>query len=135
VTVPVLQALVLADQIYVDKLTGKKVIAGTFNTLWAPEFPAQFPRETWAYICMTEVRGRLSVVLKYVDLLDNSVLMETNAITVDSGGDPLASVELAVVVPGFPMPRAGTYAFELYSGDRLLGALRVRVRGLEDQKT
>lgn len=28
---PVLQALVLADHIYQDKITGKKIIAGTFN--------------------------------------------------------------------------------------------------------
>ena len=30
---PILQAMVLADQVYEDKSTGKKVIAGTFNTL------------------------------------------------------------------------------------------------------
>ncbi len=30
-TKPVLQALVLADHIYQDKITGKKIIAGTFN--------------------------------------------------------------------------------------------------------
>lgn len=41
---PILQAMVLADQVYEDKSTGKKVIAGTFNTLlFARRHPSQPP--------------------------------------------------------------------------------------------
>ncbi len=40
---PILQAMVLADQVYEDKSTGKKVIAGTFNTLLFARRPTQPP--------------------------------------------------------------------------------------------
>ena len=54
---PVLQALVLADHVYVDAETGKKIIAGTFNELHAAEFPTQFAHVTFAYLCLTDLRG------------------------------------------------------------------------------
>ena len=123
---PILQALVLADHVYTDKHSGKKVIAGTFNHLSASQFPAQFSRSTWAFICLTDVQGKVEVNLRYVDLSTNELLMETKAITVTSR-DPLASPELMVEVPPFPMPHEGVYAFEVHVGGEMLGSVRVQV--------
>lgn len=123
-TKPVLQALVLADQIYVDARTGKKVIAGTFNNLWAPSFPAQFERTTYAFICLTGIRDTVELILRYVDLRSNEVLMETNPFSV-SCDNPLKSVEILQPVPHFPMPHEGVYAFEVYAGAEMLGSLRI----------
>lgn len=126
VTEPVLQALVLADQIYADAGSGKKVIAGTFNQLRATQFPAMFSRTTHAFICLTDIQGTVELVLRYVDLRTNEVLMESPGVSVSSD-DPLKSVEIVAEVPPFPMPHEGTFAFELHAGGTLLGSLRILV--------
>lgn len=121
---PILQALVLADHVYVDAATGKKIIAGTFSQLLAASFPRMFGRTTWAYVCLTEVRGTVPIALRYTDLQTNEVLLSTRALTIQSD-DPLASRELMIEVPPFPMPHAGTYVFEVYAGDEAIGSLRI----------
>ena len=130
--VPVLQALVLADHIYVDRFTGNKVIAGTFNHLWAGQFPGKFGRPVWAYICLTDLQGTVNLQLRYVDLETNQVLLENRPVEVKSE-NRLASTEVIVQVPPFPMPHPGFYAFELYAGDDLLGALRLEVSKIEEE--
>jgi len=127
-TKPVLQALVLADHIYVDSQTNKKVIAGTFNRIWAKEFPAQHHAPTWAFLCLTDVQRDCEITLRYVDLKDQMVLLEAAPLTLKSD-DRLASDELVVQVPPFPMPHAGVYAFEVYADDELIGSLRISVNG------
>lgn len=123
---PTLQALVLADQVYVDAASGKKIIAGTFNILRTGEFPTTFARSTFAYINLTNIRQRTELELRYVDLEDNRVLMRSPRIEVQSP-DPLQGVELVVELPPFPMPHAGTYAFEAHADDELVGSLRITV--------
>ncbi len=123
---PTLQALVLADQVYVDARTGKKIIAGTFSGLWASSFPTSLGRTTWAYVCLTEVQGTVPISLRYTDLASNEVLLGTKPITLQSD-NPLASHELIVEVPPFPMPHAGTYVFEVYVAEESIGSLRITV--------
>ena len=126
---PVLQALVLADHIYVDGRTGKKVIAGTFNRLWAKTFPSQLGRTVYAYICLTDVQGPFNLQLRYVELDTNQVLLGNQPVPLSSD-DRLASLEVVVEVPSLPMRREGVCALELYAGDDLLGALRLTVSKL-----
>lgn len=115
----------MADQIYEDAATGKKVVAGTFNRLWADKFPSRFGRPTWAYVSLTDIRAKVVVTLRYVDNQDFSVLMETSLEV--EGNDPLATLEVGIPVPGFPMPHAGSYSFELHANGELLGSMRVNV--------
>lgn len=128
---PVLQALVLADHVYIDGPSGKKVIAGAFNRLWARSFPTNLGRTTWAYVCLTEVRGSVAVSLKYIDLQTNAVLLGNQPLEITST-DPLASHELVVEVPPFPMPHEGTFVFEVYVGDQSIGSLRIAVNLLKE---
>jgi hypothetical protein len=129
---PVVQALLLADHVYEDGVTGKKVIAGTFDCLYAKEFPTHFYSVTNAYVCITEVRGEVPLILRYVDLATNEVLMECGPITISSD-DPLASIDFAVQVPPIPMPHEGVFAFELHAFNELLGCLRITVLPEDDE--
>lgn len=131
-TKPVLQALVLADQVYTDAVTKKKIIAGTFNHLWAGEFPTTFERKTYAFICVTEVYGKVPIVLRYVDLYSNEVLMESPRVEVRAD-DPTESVEMVFPVPPFPMPREGVFAFEVHAGGEVLGSLRIKASKIPDR--
>ena len=129
---PVLHALVLADHIYVDAATGKNIIAGAFHTLWARRFPTTLGRTTWAYVCLTEVRGSVSVSLRYTDLQSCEVLLATKPLVMTST-NPLVSHELIVEVPPFPMPHAGTYVFEVYAGAESVGSFRLTAAELKEK--
>lgn len=123
---PTLQALVLADHIYVDRFTGKNVIAGTFNRLWAEKFPQQLSRATFAYICLTNIHAATRLMLCFVDLKTHNVIMKTRSIEVKVD-NPLVSTELIIQIPPFPMPAPGFYAFELHAGDEMVGSLRIQM--------
>jgi hypothetical protein len=129
---PVLQALVLADHVYVDVQTGKKVIAGTFNELQADGFPNQFPRATYAYLCLSDLRRPSDLDLKYVDLANGEVLMQLDGVPI-TAESPLDSTELIVEVPEFPMPHPGTFALEVHCDGELLGFLRITVGKAEKE--
>lgn len=124
---PTLQALVLADHVYVDGATGKKIIAGTFNALGAPaQFPGRFERHTYAYLSVTNVEGKSTLTLRFVDLKDNSVVMQGRSSEV-TFPDRLRSTELIIPVPPFPMPHPGMFAFEVWLGDEPIGSLRIEI--------
>jgi hypothetical protein len=123
---PVVQALLLADHVYADALTQKKIIAGTFNQLASPAFPAQFPQPVWAYVALTGVRGRHAVVLRYSDFDSDEALIESAPIPLE-GDDPRRLNELVIQVPRLPMPHPGTYTMELLVDGEMLGSLRVLV--------
>ena len=129
---PVLQALLLADHVYVDHATGKRIIVGVFDFLKTPEFPTQFQRTTFAYCAFTGIRGKIDVIFRYVDLESNEVLMETIPIEVRAE-DPITTSDLVTEIPPLPMPHPGVYALEVHSCDELIGSLRVTVVGPEAQ--
>ncbi len=99
---PVLQALVLADQVYRDADTGKMIIAGTFRQLWARKFGETLGRWTYAYICLTELNGTAKLELRYVNLKTMEVHLKTGIEV--SCDDPLSTIEFALPVPPLPMP-------------------------------
>ena len=79
---PVLQALVLADRVYSDGVSGKKIIAGTFSRMMLinreakPDEPSllKVPAggmqagSPFAYISITDVHREAKLTLRYVQL-------------------------------------------------------------------
>jgi len=101
--VPVLQALVLAEHVYEDKL-GSKIIAGTFNSVIIRKRNAPQPiidgegnavvdgegnraasitsgssGAPWVYISLTDVCENTELVLQFVSLTKNKVLFGSRA--------------------------------------------------------
>lgn len=152
---PVLQALLLADHVYQDKDTGKKIIAGTFNRFrfklkkqpaeepdGGETAPPQRKRIVQAeefvhtgshnvYINLTEVRGKVPLVLRYVSLRDNRVLIQCGLEV--SSNDPLQTVEVVLPFPRLPA-RAGVHALELLYNDDPMGALRIAVEEAPEEE-
>jgi hypothetical protein len=156
---PILQALVLAEHVYDDLATRKKVIAGTFNQLWIhkvekPEKGEDVSPPTadgtqppdglrklelhevsrmgspFVYISLTEVRGTIPLELRYVDLADNRVLLRIEfAVKAD---DPLATIEGILQLPPLLTPHEGVFSLELLSNDEPLGFHRVTVAAVPD---
>ena len=85
---PVLQSLLLADHVYSDQATGKKIVAGVFNRVQrmkAPPKPpeGEVPRPVpipagglastpFVYMAITELRGKTDFILELTDLAENN---------------------------------------------------------------
>ena len=149
---PVLQALVLAEHVYDDSLSGKKIIAGTFNTVLFSK--RSMVRETevretaqpdgakqaviaggmhsgspFAYVSLTDVVEKPQLLCQFVNLTKNQVLFG-NQITVDCE-DRLATVELILPLPSLPISEEGFYAFELVCEGEILGSCRIKATELK----
>ncbi|MBY0588483.1 hypothetical protein K2X85_15010 [bacterium] len=123
---PSLQSIILADHIYVDSTTGKKIICGTFNHLTVDAFPSQSMISKYALVALTDVHGAVSIVLKYVDLSTGETLLEMQGLEMEAD-DPLETVEVVVEITSLPMPHAGYYSLEAHWKSDVLGILRISV--------
>lgn len=109
---PILKALLLAEHVYEDRATGRKIIAGTLNTVAVSE--VELP--AYAYISLTEVHGTARLRLRFTDLSDGETLREFEIDV--TAGDPLDIIELAVPFTPLLTPHAGYYSLELLSKER-----------------
>ncbi|QEG35394.1 hypothetical protein [Bythopirellula goksoeyrii] len=146
---PILQALLVADHVYVDATTNKKVVAGVFRNLQyrQPQSVVQ-PDDNkgqvsikippggmaagspFCYIALTDVKGKQQFVLRYVNLADDKALFQTDLEV--NCPDPLESVEIVLPLPMLPVPGPGTYALELIWHGEPLGTHRITVKELKD---
>jgi len=130
---PILQALLLADHVYTDDETGKKIITGTYDCIYSTGFPGEFPRATCIYVCLNSIHGQVEIELRFVDWSTYETLMEYGPITINSS-DPLASIDFTIPLPSIPLPHSGSYGFELYAGNELLGMVRLRAEQIEEEE-
>jgi hypothetical protein len=139
---PILQALVVADRVYTDGATGKKIIAGTFNQIHKITVKSTIEERPdgskvfkvpggmqmgapFAYLNLTEIHNKVDLLLRYVELTDNKVIFQTT-ITV-SAPSPLVNAEVVAPLPTLPVEPAGPYALEVLWNDEHLGSHRIYV--------
>jgi hypothetical protein len=146
---PVLQALVVADHVYQDRATGKKIIAGTFNTYGFSKKPAvrevaeQSGKKRQllaggaragspsAYVSLTDVCDGTALKLQFVDLTRNRVLFATEAII--QKAERLSTIELVFPLPELPIKEAGIYALEVVCENEILGSYRITALNLDEK--
>ncbi len=105
----------LADYALIDQ-QGKLSVLGLFQHVWVPQFPAVHPR---AHLVL-RLRGRRTEIgqhrmrIRFVDDQETTLVEGEGA--VHFGEPPAGVVDVeagAVLVFDLPLPRAGTYAFEI----------------------
>jgi hypothetical protein len=148
---PVLQALVLADHVYEDAKSRKKIIVGTFNRITfkkggPPTKEIELPSgETqklvaggmesgspYAYISVTDVCDHTELKLQFVNLSKNKVLFGTKVLV--SCNDRLTTIELVFPLPRLPVTEEGTYAFEVICDGEIIGSHRIVAEELKTEE-
>lgn len=149
---PVLQALLVADHVYEDKATSKKVVAGIFHAMYFTRREVERQVDPkggkvkinippggmkagspFSYISLTDIRGKQEFDLRYVSLNDDKTIFESH-FQVDCP-DPLATVEVMLPLPPLPANQPGIYALELLWNQEPLGSYRIAVRELKERET
>lgn len=146
---PVLQALVVADHVYEDR-SGKKIIAGTFNTLCFSKKPPVRDVEQpdgkrqqillggmrtgspYAYVSLTDVCEGTTLKIQFVDLTRNRVRFATE--TTIHKVKRLSTIELVFPLPELSIREAGIYALEVVCEDEILGSYRITARNLDEKE-
>ena len=82
------------------------------------------PFKPWAYVVLTDLNGEYNFVLRYVDLKDNRLLMQSPTYRIRSA-DPLRNLDWAIEIPNLPLPHPGVYALDLYGNDQPIGSIRI----------
>jgi hypothetical protein len=143
---PVLQALVIAEKVYQD-VTGKKIIAGTFNGVQLSTQPVVETVEDgegnkrqrllggtnagspFAYVSLTDVCDNTTIELKFVSLTANKEIFG-RALVVPSN-DRLQTIELVLPLPDLLLVLGsqgpGVYAFEVMCEGEVIGSHRINV--------
>jgi hypothetical protein len=142
---PILQALLLADHVYTDSVTGKKIVAGIFHSVFIRrDLPEELKKalegaevkvrvrasgyqagSPFCYVSMTEVRGEQHFQLRFVDLADESALLEGGFAATST--NPLDTIEIIIPLPTLPITKTGNYALELLWNSEPLGVHRLKV--------
>lgn len=126
-TKPVLFALLLADHVYQDEGTKKHVIAGTFNRLWFPEFPATPPEVVSLYAALRNIHGRVDLTMRLIDLKENAVLTESGFHVESKGPLDLNEVVLRIGPGVLVFPHDGVFSLEVHFGAEMLSSVRLHV--------
>ena len=134
IQVPVVKAMVLADQVYTDGESGKRVICGTFSRLnVASKMPGSFGRATYAFILLSDGLGDCSLRLRFVHLDSNKILMESHPMDLELD-NPLKTLDIVMAVPPFPLVGEGFYSLECWIDTNLVGSVRLEVVKVEIER-
>jgi hypothetical protein len=121
---PVCVAIVICNEIIEDKRTSNKTLVGLFNSVGVSALPATHPR-LFLLASLTNVHGELPVSFSVRSHSGRELLrVEGSA---NSGGDPLAVVDLVLEVLGLTVHEEGVHFVDVLSGDSLLGSRRFTV--------
>jgi hypothetical protein len=124
---PIVLALVLCDTIIREVGTNKLSLIGTFNGIFANNFPCTHPSLS-VYIAITEGRGKVPCKVRMTSV-DGQTVFELPGQLEFAG--PNSVGELVFQLQQIRFERPGVYAIEFWAGDDLLASRRLIALQLE----
>ena len=120
---PELLALVVADGVHHDDVTGKLFLLGTRSVIVAKSFPLEHPRLV-AYVALVNGRGEVRIRVRVIDVDEERepVVSDEAAVVFPS---PLTELEVVFEFTDLIFPEDGEYRVQLYAGECLLREKRV----------
>lgn len=123
---PVLQSILLAERVYIDTQSDRKVLAGTFHDLVLERIPGLFDTGAYLYLAVREIKGTCILQVEFVDCGANKTLLEFDPIPIHAVGS-LETIDIVIALPPLSIPDAGLYSFDIFSDNHFLGAFRLTV--------
>ncbi len=131
---PLAHAMVLCDEVWNDRSTGKNFLLGTFSSIAAHNFPCQHP-QIHVYVVISDCRGVTPIALRLLyldpDQTSDKELLETKMEV--NAPHPLATGELVFKLSNVVFPQPGEYRFQLQCEGSSLTERRLVVTQAEDQ--
>ena len=121
---PVCVAIVVCNEIIEDKRTSNKTLVSLFNSIAVPALPATHPR-LFLMASLTNLREETAVSFS-LKSPSGQELLRINGMA-NSGGDPLAVIDLVVEVLGLVLGEEGVHFVDVLAGEGLLGSRRFTV--------
>jgi hypothetical protein len=118
--------MILADNVYADRTTGKKVIAGTYDTIWAEGFPATFTPVSRVFVSLTSIKAPLHLALQFRNAKTQEILLDTKKSLEVNAESPFDTVEVVLELPSLLLPAEGVYSLDLMSDGEMLGSIRIK---------
>lgn len=103
-------ALLVCDQVIVDKHTNKRTLVGIFNNIQARNFPCRQPHLA-VFAQLTNGSGELPVVLKCARQDADAPIVEIEH-SIDFP-NPMAMIEIEFFIEGLSFKEPGPHVFEL----------------------
>jgi hypothetical protein len=122
-SIPVVLAFLLCDKIVQEAGTGKKTIVGIFDRVWAESFPTVHG-PFGIYAKLADAAGAYDLKIDILHLESNEMIGQ-GGMKALAGDDPLAVVDLVLNLPGIPLPKQGTYEFQLSANGVWIGRTKL----------
>lgn len=121
--VPEVLALVVADAVHHDDVSGKLFILGIRSEIGAAEFPCEHARLV-AYAALVEGHGEMLVRFRLIDSDEERepIAIEESIVTFD---DPLAELQVIADFIDLTFPESGDYRLQLFVDGQFLRERRV----------
>ena len=127
---PLLLALLLCDSTIREAGSGKISLIGTFNSLFAHNFPCVHPSMS-VYAALSDGRGKVPCELRMTCLESGARVFGVNG-SIDFK-DPTSVAELCFQFNQMPLQQAGIYSIEFFANDELLGTRKLKVDQVKQQ--
>lgn len=118
--VPQVNALLLCDQVIVDKFTGKKTLVGIFENINSKKFPIQHPSIS-VYANLTDAKGTYKIKVTIDDLSTGNEVGEA-IIPEITLNDRLQTNEIIMNLQGLRFEHEGKYALNLNVNGELIAS-------------
>ena len=123
---PFALALLVCDFVWIDAISQKRTILGTFSALHAPSFPLRMPQLA-VYMRLTDGRGQVALKVRIVDDADEREPVLEWEGTIDMP-DPMRVHDGHIQVANIVFPEPGLYRVQLYACGSLLIERRIEAR-------
>jgi hypothetical protein len=127
---PQVLALLVADHVHRDDISGKLFILGTRSGINAAAFPFHHPGLA-VYAALTEGRGETEIQVRLIDVDEE----REPVFAIDTRvafSDPIVEMEVAFLVEDLIFPEPGDYRAQLLAGGQVLAERRIRLPPLEN---
>lgn len=149
---PIVQALLLADHIYTDAKTGKKIIAGTFERVLLGKdqpitkeeqrqdgskvnrvFGGTDPGCPSVYVNMTDVVNNTKITLQFVNVSKNKAVFGMDLAV--QCHDRFAHVQIDVPLPPLRqiVPEPGVYSMDILWEGEIIGSYRIQAIAMKQE--